>query len=436
MWKTALLLLILSGVFAAVWGLRHQGDRAAGIPPARQIDVYFCLSALCSTASTVLFVLAVLGASGRGEEHIPSEALPVQEEVLPELVDYVELSRSGEAYEGKEVLVAGRISGFPDDRSFKFCERLSRRGDIPYVRVGFEWKPAMDPVATLFEKGQYVLVQGRWSNIFGLSGAKVLATDEEAQEAAGPFLEQWEKEKRDCAETLPVTDYEDILKAPEAFEGQMVRVAGIVSSAGKNALNSDVFFSFAGRERSELGKGSLTVRLRGCPREMQELCGEGEAVLLSGRCDGESLNECYVEAVGEEAEAVIREQNAMWLETYRLEREEFIASCQPWVYDDLMRWPIKNQGLPAAVRGRVLKRLYVAPVKILLETEKGEVFSVLFSGPRRQEPVLLEGDEVTFYGTYDGVTYDYEEEYGCVPQIAARYSSITEWYEETGGTEE
>lgn len=141
-----------------------------------------------------------------------------QVEELP-IIDYAEILRDSEAFDGKEVRVAGRIASFTTNSDeFTFRDRLgflSIASDFE-VRLSQRFSYGED-IWDYYVKNQYVLVQGIWSHSTSfpeLRNAEVIATGEEARQADQAFTDAWKAEKSSYS-NLPITDYMDLAETPE-----------------------------------------------------------------------------------------------------------------------------------------------------------------------------------------------------------------------------
>lgn len=369
-------------------------------------------------------------------ELAPTESRP---EEIP-VVDYAEILRNSEEYDGQEVRVAGRIAklGFSSNKhSFYFRDRLGFLG----IGKSFEVQLSQhflhlsydEEVGDYYVKNQYVLVQGVWSHSElypALHNSEVIATGEEAQQADRVFMDEWEALGRSYSK-LPLTDYMDLAEAPGHYLGQRIRTVGQIAVVGRNAVAGDRYISFynrAPRIRSE------SFSMQGCPPEMQDLCVEGEYVILSclvaeNDWDAIEFLDCFVECVGEEAEAFSKQADAEWWGRFAAEREAYISACQQYTYDELARHPDAYKGKQIALNGAVLQvseSIYSST--IYLDVGQGHVVCVQYSGELFDDPKMLNGDLVTFYGVCDGrALYEPPSENSeWIPRIAAVYSDFNQ----------
>lgn len=92
------------------------------------------------------------------ESDISSDDSEIQ---IPPLVDYVDVFRQTEAYDGQYISVAGRITNFNNDYSFYFNERLGLDDDGLGFRISLDHTRA---IRELYSIGDYVVVEGVWHN--------------------------------------------------------------------------------------------------------------------------------------------------------------------------------------------------------------------------------------------------------------------------------
>lgn len=372
--------------------------------------------------------------------HIPTApkqpALPepdesAMEEVLrPEdlsVLDYVQVYEHGDDYEGQTVVIAGKISRV-GDHSLRFLERFAYDDASSSFQVDlYESLPRNTKASDLYQEGQYVIVRGTVSggDHDKLYDAEVLFSGDEAKPYVDAWDEAWHERGQSLAQTLPLTDYMEILEDPEPFQGQRVRVAGQVESIGSNRYR--IKFSF---HRREPGGPQLDVNLQGCPDEMSAACVEGTYAVLSGVVDhglSTTLIDCYVECTGEEAEPTAKQSEADWKQRWREQREAYISACEPYDYEQLTRYPDQYEGVQTVISGRVVQ-IYVALSwdDILLDTGNGDLVYVHYEGKQYHDPEILKNDQITFYGKYDGKRYYTisETESERLPYLTAQYSSI------------
>lgn len=298
-----------------------------------------------------------------------------------------------------------------------------------------------------FFDGDYVLVQGEW--YYGrydeyLKNAVVLANGEEAKAYADAFLEQWYAQGRFYAEELPLIDYMDIENGTAAAE--RIRVAGQVCG-----LKEGDSFYFLNRITN---RNDVYVSLWGCPPEMKELLEEDTYVIVSGELN-KGLRDCFVEAVGSDAEAVCEEQEEAWWRRYWETRDAYLADCSPYQYESAAREPREHEGERVAVSGAVLRikdvysyngreEAYAEDMdiqmqwicdgnveyNIVLDTGNGRTVYVIYYGELPGEPEFLVGDQATFYGTCLGYKKGYpislDEYTEDMPVVEAPYSSMNQ----------
>lgn len=364
----------------------------------------------------------------------PTESQP---EEIP-LVDYVEILRHSEEYDGQEVRVAGRIadvSSSPVHRHLlTFRDRVGFDGSSGKFEVYLRQQFSLEETASdYYQQGQYILLQGYWGNHAEQFICDVISTGENAREAAQVFMDAWEAEGYGYADTLPITDYMDIATSPKEYRRQRVRTAGKIYASAEDSYSKSTCFYFLDREDNNTP--CIKFYLQGCPPEMQEKCQEGEYVVLSGVLHAGTsgyphLLECFVESTGNEAQALAEQSEAARSERLIAEREAYFASCQEYAYDELARYPDKYENERIVLTGTVIQtRLDNLDDHILLDVGQGNMVYVSYYGKLPNDPEILVGDQVIFYGTCSGKTY-YESLQGeqkTVPWVTARYSSFNQF---------
>ena len=177
-------------------------------------------------------------------------------------------------------------------------------------------------------------------------------------------------------ETIQFVDYMDIVDDVSAYENTFVRIAGKIEAVGTNKATWHKFFYF----RSPVDNTAvISISLKGCPEEMQELCVEGDYVIVTGKVEkgigGPSLSNCNIEVVGEDAKAIANDYLLDWQASYSEKRQEFIESCSTYTYDTLSRYPDGYIGVPLEVSGSVIQVDIVYGVNmVLLDVGSGNCF--------------------------------------------------------------
>ena len=263
--------------------------------------------------SLLLVVLLLLATAGCGStEPIADAATPSEspEESIPVPIayeiDYVDVRRNPDKYDGEFIRVAGQITNFSltDDYAFYFNDRLSQYED----GLGFEVEinhHRNDPyVDEIYSIGDYVVVEGIWRsrvNKDALEEASVIHTGKDAEQAAKIYLASWESERQDLALSTPISNYMEIFN-DKSYDGQYVRIVGQISVAGTNGVTHYRNIRF----RNPITNESIVeISLKGCPIMMQDSCVDGEYLVISGKFDVNdffaNLSDCYVEYIGEKA---------------------------------------------------------------------------------------------------------------------------------------
>lgn len=423
------LVLALAAAFV-VW----QCSKAADVPKRgifRRSGIVFLL---CAAFFNGLFInIAFFSAPARPPSAVSSRApevsLPPAE--LP-VIDYAEVLRNSKEYDGQEVRVSGRITKLDSHRHLYFSDRLgflkySERFDVDLSR---RFSYGTD-ISDYYELGQYVLVQGVWSDgLKYLSNARVIADGEEAMQAEQAFMDEWTRGMQADSE-LPLTDYMDLTEFPDRYVGQRVRTVGKIQKVSGSAAKGNMSIYFPNRIYRI---GDASFDLWGCPPEMQSSCTEGEYVVLSclvtrGHWGNLWFSECFIERVGDEAKELSQQADHDWWARFFAEREDYISACQPYTYDDLARYPDAYRGKQAVLSGTVLKMSEgLLTDTVYLDMGQNCVVCIKYSGKLPGDPEILKGDQITFYGECDGKGL-YEpllEESEWVPRINARYSSFNQ----------
>lgn len=220
----------------------------------------------------------------------------------------------------------------------------------------------------------------------------------------------------------------DIAKNVEAYEGERVRTAGKIENVGTNVATRHTYFHFRSRETNYT---NISFSLKGCPQEMQDMCSEGEYVVISGVVKAgfgsPSISDCFVECVGPEAENPAKQSAEIWKENYKAEREQFISSCGTHTYEELARYPDKYSDEHIWANGTVLQTDVIwGENVVLLDIGNGGLIYINYAGKQFSDPEILKNDKVSFYGKCAG-TKTYVTVLGnnnTVPYVIALYSSI------------
>lgn len=373
--------------------------------------------------------ISVVKTSEPPESEVPEIESEAVEEESFEVLDYVDVMKNSDDYEGKDVVVAGRIAELPstDKRSFYFWDRLPESDFQVTLARSFSYD---EQVSDYYHIGEYVLVKGRWVGgiIAGLKDAEVLATGDEAKVYVDEFTRQWYELGESYAETLPITDYMEIAENSKQFVGQRVRIAGKVQGVGTAKITNHVYFGF---RDPGTNYRCISIVLRGCPASMQDMCVEDEYVIVSGVVESSAgsptLSDCFVECVGADAEALAAQTEDTWRQNYREQREEYISSCKQYSYEELARNPNQYREERIEVSGSVVQTTrndgeYV----VLLDVGQGNLIYVAYTSRLYQDPRILEDDQITFYGECSGIK-TYLTVLGSdntVPYVIAPYSSF------------
>lgn len=349
------------------------------------------------------------------------------------VMDYIDVLKESDKYDGMTISVAGRISDLSKN-GFKFMDRAGFEEACLGFSVDLAQSPSVDKTAEeLYTVGECVCVNGVWHSGFDprLKEAEIVSVGADAQKYVESFEKQWEEKGKYYAETLPITDYMDIVESPDSFDGKRVRTAGKIQAVGTNAVTRDKYFSFRDRQTNYT---NISFSLIGCPGAMQDLCVEDEFVVLSGIVHADigfpSVSECYIECVGEEAEIIEEQSKAQWKQRWNDEREEFLETCNnTYSYEELARYPRKYEGEKIVITGTVLQTDIVwGDNVVLLNVGQGDLVYINYVGKQNSDPEILQDDRITFYGECAN-TKTYTTVLGndnTVPYIIALYSSINQ----------
>lgn len=356
-----------------------------------------------------------------------------QSEEIP-LVDYVDILRNSEEYNGQEVQVAGRISRLSDSNSqfIMFRDRLGCEFDREFDINLYRQLPSGESASDYYQQGQYVIVQGKWGKRGKRLYGTVISTGEDARRAAQVFEDAWEAEMRGYADTTPIIDYMDFVTLSEKYAGQRVRTIGQVFSVQTNTTwDGEEYTLLFFQNRDPQGK-SITLSLKGCPPEMQSSCAKGDHVLLSGIVNSREarLDNCFIESIGDDLQPLAEQFEAEWRERCAAEREAYFASCQEYAYEELARYPDKYKAERIVLRGTVVQtRLDDLDDHILLDVGQGNMVYVSYYGKLPNDPEILIGDQITFYGECHGnMSYNTApSETNTVPWVIAHYSSFNQF---------
>ena len=362
-----------------------------------------------------------------------SSSVPVVETgpATTEVFDYAEVLRNSSEYDGKSIVVAGKIAEYAigSEKEFFFRERLGFESDGN--ELGFR-VCSLTAIADQYHVGDYVLVQGTWSHgrIYGsrLESAKILSCGSAAKSNADIYSQQWHSIGESVRSTLPVTDYMEICSNVEKYEGMRVRTVGQIQAIIKNQATHHISFGFRDRQTNY---ECISVSLKGCPQEMQDLCIEDEYVVISGVISNSPglprLSDCFIECVGNEAKNILDQNNALWAQTYQTMRQNYISSCATFSYEQLARFPDNNLGEKISVGGTVVQvdTIWGENV-VLLNVGNNQLIYISYVGKLHSDPEILPGDQISFHGETAGLK-TYTTILGMnrtIPLVIAHYSSI------------
>lgn len=434
------LIIAVAGLFFYIWRLISEHSDSSRKPASHSLIIIF---GICLAASIALFVdlhhfFPQMMEPAPTNTPLPTQApspTPTQPEELPPLIDYAEILRHSEEYSGQEVRIAGRISRLSDSASERRYIMFRDRLGHSYQEFSVNLSPQLSyetSASDYYQENQYVIVQGRWSNRQNLFSGTVISTGEDAKQADLAFMDAWSAEKYSYADTLPITNYMDVIMSPEEYSHQRIRTIGRIASVGTVTTWEGEKCTQLSFQSLDPKRDDIVFRLFGCPLEMQNSCTQGDYVLLSGVVDHKkaSLEECFIESIGDDLQPLAEQFETEWKERRAAEREAYFASCQEHDYDSLARYPDKNKGERIVITGIVIQtRLNNLDDDFLLDVGQGDLVSISYYGKLYDDPEILKGDQVTFYGECCGTdTYETaQNETNTVPWIIAQYSSFNQF---------
>lgn len=233
------LILAVAGVLFYIWHLMSDKSDSSHKPIFRSPLIIFLV---CLAAAVALFV-DLFHFFPRMMEPAPANTptptptqppspSPTQPEELP-IIDYADILRNSEEYSGKEVRIAGRISRLSDSyleqQSIMFRDRLGDPYDEFKINLSSQL-PSGASASDYYQENQYVIVQGKWIERSHKFSGIVISTGEDAKRADQAFMDAWRAEKYSYADTLPITNYMDIVISPEEYNNQRVRTIGQIHS--------------------------------------------------------------------------------------------------------------------------------------------------------------------------------------------------------------
>ena len=263
-------------------------------------------------AISIVFLQLILLFSGCADQPATTnDRFPAESDLITDtqIIDYVDILSNSAEYDGKTVSVAGQISELGSNSYvFYFYDRLGNSTGGQKFLVSVDRSTYESNYSQPLNVGDYVVVEGIWK--YGgnglssdrLTSAIVTITGAEAKSIVAEYISEWEKEKDSLTKTLPLLDYFDVIENSKDYENQYIRIAGQVSLPQVYSTENYVYFRFKGPKAYG---HDVVIYLQGCPQEMQDLCCNGEYIVVTGVASrsiyGVALHDCYVEKVGEEA---------------------------------------------------------------------------------------------------------------------------------------
>ena len=184
-------------------------------------------------------------------------------------------------------------------------------------------------------------------------------------------------------------------------------------------------------ETKQIEEGAVVI-VSGLVDEMSSInvLGTGKTVTLKeSHVISDGLTNAEVDATRDvqiqfaEAQIAANEQAA--LQSLEDERTEYIQSCETVNYTDVERNPSQYKGKDILVKGKVIQVSEGLFNSITMRVDQGndKIWYVTYQRSDEKEPRILENDQLTFYGTCDGVE-TYRTVLGSsvtVPSIKAKY---------------
>lgn len=240
-----------------------------------------------------------------------------------------------------------------------------------------------------------------------------ISRQEEKQVAQSDIEEDKENGNENTEESKPtpvavedseVLYYMDLYNNHENYIDKYVTVSAPVYYAKEDTVN------IKGDIKGTTGMINITLL------EPRTDLKEGDYITVTGRIDGKAIGYLYmkdanISATGSVPAEIYNQQKADYDVSVQKETEaqkaEFIASCQMYGYNELIRYPdtykdepikdtlIVEQVMPGGFLSSEGYRCY----------EAGTENEVVITDDREiKEPKFIEGDTITVYGTYYGTT--------------------------------
>ena len=382
----------------------------------------------------VFFIFAsIVGSQGNSNASTP-EPVPlenkVEEKTVPIHVDYLDVLLYSEKYHGKHIQVAGEISSISQSE-LRFTQGIGYL-DAP---LDFSMEIMGKPILSeTYGAGDYVVVEGMWnhsSSVYSKLTDGIVVTDGvDAEKTASEYESQWALDRLAQASTIESVSYMEISNNPQAYDGQYVRIAGKVSSIGRNVASKHLFFSFRDTETNSY---ACSISLKGCSSKIQSSIIEDEYVVVTGQVVADSnfsLIDCNVESIGDEAKLVTQSLFDGFYTDFKAERQAFISGCKAYDYQNQALYPDENKGQAYSLSGTVLQTETISgDYIVLLDIGNGDTVYVEYSGKRHSDANILVGSYIQFYGLASG-SKTYVTILGntnTVPYFQAIYSDINDY---------
>ncbi|MBU5230276.1 hypothetical protein [Intestinimonas butyriciproducens] len=337
----------------------------------------------------------------------------------PLAIDYAELIRYAETYDGQWVQIAGRI-GHVEGERLDIFDRISyyvaEEGNATSTFQIYLDKKTAAPCT----EGEYYVIEGLWKIGYRgpyLSEAVILDSGATAKAKAMQYQEDWEAERLQRAESTPLTDYLELWEQRDQYEGSYVRTAVQIGRVKNYKIDVHTKYWFDVRNERN-GEDIGTVDLEGCMPEVLALCQDGGAVIVGGKLVGTrerfSVKDCYIEAAGETAQAEVDAFVAQHKADYAQRKQEYIAGCTPLDYRTVLRYPTEFREAQLSCTGTVVELSRGNPISasfiLLLDGESDNRVEVYYSSGAIGDPNIVLGDSVAAYGYVFDVYYPKNEE--------------------------
>lgn len=120
---------------------------------------------------------------------------------------------------------------------------------------------------------------------------------------------------------------------------------------------------------------------------------------------------------------IVEESIGLGQSSGTLSKSEYMDSCKTLKYEDVVRYPEKDQGVRIKVHGKVVQSVEgLFNIEHLVIQSSGNYWSaILFR--ENGSPRIIVGDMITVYGQYSGIGYSYQTYSGLIstPYVITKY---------------